>query len=543
MDIKQKTYDLIDSLKSVCHSYGLTGDGNEYKIITQIFLYKFLNDKFGYEIKRLSAKLRKAEKWEETYAAMTEKERLDLLDKLSPDVLQLQPEHLVGFLWNNQSKGDFDIIFDRTMVDIAEKNAAIFSTHTTQNTQVLLFEKLTNYITDDGQKAPFARALVDKLVNFSFEEAFSQKYDFFAAVFEYLIKDYNAASGDNAYAEYYTPHAIAVIMARLLVGDNKDLHNVECYDPSAGTGTLLMALAHQIGEDKCTIFSQDISQKSSKMLKLNLILNGLVASLDNAIQGNTMTEPYHKSADGTKLKQFDYVVSNPPFNMDFSEDKASMDAQPTRFWGGVPNIKPAKPKNSVIYPCFIQHVVNSIKDNGKGAIVVPTGFLKAKTGVERKVLEHLIDNEIIYGAISMPQNVFANTGTNVSVVFFDKTKRYSDVILIKADDLGEEYKEGNNTKRRLTPDEIDLITSVFEKRVAKDDFSVCVSYEDIKKKNYSIAAGQYFDVKIEHVDISPEEFDEQIKNYRSILQTLFADGHELESEITKQLGGLKINED
>ncbi len=271
MNIKDQTYELIDSLKAVCHSYGLTGDGNEYKIITQIFLYKFLNDKFGYEVKKISEKLRNVEKWEEVYAAMTEDERLDILDKLSPDVLQLQPEHLVSFLWNNQTKGDFDVIFDSTMVDIAEKNAAIFSTHTTQNTQILLFEKLTNYITDEAQKAPFARALVDKLVTFSFEEAFGQKYDFFAAIFEYLIKDYNAANGENVYAEYYTPQAIAVIMARLLVGDAPDLHNVECYDPSAGTGTLLMALGHQIGEDRCTIFSQDISQKSSKMLKLNLI--------------------------------------------------------------------------------------------------------------------------------------------------------------------------------------------------------------------------------------------------------------------------------
>ena len=74
-----------------------------------------------------------------------------------------------------------------------------------------------------------------------------------------------------------------------------------------------MALAHQIGEDKCTIFAQDISQRSNKMLKLNLILNGLVSSLDHAIQGDTLVAPYHKSDNGTELRTFDYVVSNPPF--------------------------------------------------------------------------------------------------------------------------------------------------------------------------------------------------------------------------------------
>ena len=539
MDIKQKTYDLIDSLKAVCHSYGLTGDGNEYKIITQIFLYKFLNDKFGYEVKKISEKLRSAEKWEEAYAAMTEDERLDLLDKLSPDVLQLQPEHLVSFLWNNQTKGDFDVIFDSTMVDIAEKNAAIFSTHTTQDTQVLLFEKLTNYITDDSQKAAFARALVDKLISFSFEEAFSQKYDFFAAIFEYLIKDYNTSSGDNAYAEYYTPHSIAVIMARLLVGDNTDLHNVECYDPSAGTGTLLMALAHQVGEDKCTIFSQDISQKSRKMLKLNLILNGLVASLDNAIQGNTMTEPYHKSDNAQALRQFDYVVSNPPFKMDFSEDKKKMDAQPARFWAGVPAIPNKKKESMAIYTCFIQHVINSIKENGKGAIVVPAGFLTAKNGVERKVLEYIVDNEIVSGAISMPPNVFANTGTNVAVLFFDKSKEHKDAVLIKADGLGEEYKEGKNKKLRLTEDEIEKIITTFLERKTCDDFSVVVSYEDIKNKKYSLAAGPYFEFKHEHTDITPEEFDSRIEEYKAVLKKCFNENKLLETELFSILGELK----
>lgn len=540
MDIKQKTYDLIDSLKAVCHSYGLTGDGNEYKIITQIFLYKFLNDKFGYEVKKISEKLRNAEKWEEVYASMTEDERLDILDKLSPDVPQLQPEHLVSFLWNNQTKGDFDVIFDSTMVDIAEKNAAIFSTHTTQDTRVLLFEKLTNYITDEAQKADFARALVDKLITFSFEEAFCQKYDFFAAIFEYLIKDYNAASGKNEYAEYYTPHAIAVIMARLLVGDNSNYHNVECYDPSAGTGTLLMALAHQIGEERCTIFSQDISQKSSKMLKLNLILNGLVASLDNAVQGNTMTEPYHKSNDGQHLRQFDFVVSNPPFKMDFSEDKPKMDSMVARFWGGVPNIKENQPEKSSIFPCFIQHVVNSIKDgSGKGAIVVPTGFLTAKTGVDYVVKQYLVDNHIISGAISMPSNVFANTGTNVSVLFFDKSQNNEKVVLMNASELGEEYKEGRAKKRRLTTDEIEKIIQTYNNKSVENGFSTVVTFEDIKKSRYSLAANQYFTNILDYIEITHDEFENKINDYKRLLEKLNEESDILTKEIAKQLGELK----
>lgn len=543
--IKQQTYKLIDDLKATCQTYGMGNDGNEYKIITQVFLYKFLNDKFGYELKRLQSplaeKIRKAEKWETAYAELSENERMMLLLGMSPDVPRLRPEHLIANLWNQQAKGDFDMIFDATMTDIAEKNIDIFSTQTSANTKIPLFESLTNFVTDTAQRAPFARALVDRLAKFSFEEVFSQRYDFFSAIFEYLIKDYNTAGGGK-YAEYYTPHAIATIMARLLVGDDPDLHNVECYDPSAGTGTLLMALAHQIGDDRCTIFSQDISQRSNKMLKLNLILNNLVASLDNAIQGDTLVSPYHKSDDGQSLKTFDFVVSNPPFKMDFSDTREAIAAMPARFWAGVPNVPAKKKESMAIYTCFIQHVINSLKKTGKGAIVIPTGFITAKSGIEQKILKKIVDDHIVYGCVSMPSNVFANTGTNVSVLFFDKSAKTDKVILVDASKLGEDYKEDNLQKHRLLPDEIDLIVNTFRDKKPVDDFSVAVTYDEIKEKGYSLSAGQYFDIKIDYVDITEEEFNIRMSSYKQTLSEQFAESHRLEEEIMKQLDALHFSE-
>lgn len=539
LQIKEKTISLIDSLKSTCQTYGMGNDGNEYKIITQVFLYKYLNDKFGYEIKKLDKRIASAEKWEIAYSELSEDDREDLFDTMNPDIPRLNPEHLISHLWNQQAKGDFDLIFDQTMIDIADKNIDIFSTQTTQNTKIPLFEKLTQYVTDEAQRAPFARALVDKLVNFSFEETFSEHYDFFAAIFEYLIKDYNTAGGGK-YAEYYTPHAIATIMARLLVGDDADLHNIECYDPSAGTGTLLMALGHQIGEDRCTIFAQDISQRSNKMLKLNLILNGLVSSLDHAIQGDTLLAPYHKSDDGQALRQFDFVVSNPPFKMDFSDTRDDIEKKySARFWAGVPKVPAKKKESMAIYTCFIQHVVNSLKKTGKGAIVVPTGFLTAKSSVEGAVLKKLVEDHIVYGAVSMPSNVFANTGTNVSVLFFDNSRTADKVVLIDASKLGEEYKDGNNQKRRLRPEEIEKIITTFRNKEAVDDFSVAVTYDEIIAKKCSLAAGQYFDVKIEYVELTQEEFEAKMSAFKTELQSFFDEGNALQAEIMKQLGKVK----
>ena len=300
-----------------------------------------------------------------------------------------------------------------------------------------------------------------------------------------------------------------------------------------------MALSHQIGEDRCTIFAQDISQRSNKMLKLNLILNGLVSSLDHAIQGDTLVAPYHKSDDGQSLRTFDFVVSNPPFKMDFSDTRDKIAAMPARFWAGVPNVPAKKKESMAIYTCFIQHVINSLKKNGKGAIVIPTGFITSKSGVENKILKHIVDEKIVYGCVSMPSNVFATTGTNVSVLFFDNSRKTEKVVLIDASKMGEEYKDGNNQKRRLRDFEIEQIVSTFQNKEAVEDFSVAVTYDEIKAKKYSLAAGQYFDVKIDYVELTQEEFEAKMAEYTANLQTFFDEGNALQKEIMEQLKKVK----
>ena len=372
-----------------------------------------------------------------------------------------------------------------------------------------MFDRVSEFITDTAKRDAFCRAIINKLVEFSFEHIFNQKYDFYAALFEYLIKDYNKDSGGK-YAEYYTPHAVAKIMAAILVPEAQQgkVKNVTCYDPSAGSGTLLMNIAHAIGEDRCAIFSQDISQKSSSLLRLNLILNNLVHSIQNIIQGNTLLHPYHK--DGKALMQFDYIVSNPPFKMDFSDFRNELDTKENhqRFFAGIPNIPKQATDKMAIYLLFLQHIIFSLKAGGKAAVVVPTGFITAQSGIDKKIREKLVEEKMLAGVVSMPSNIFATTGTNVSILFIDKNNK-GDVVLIDASGLGETVKEGKNQKTVLTEAEEDQIIDTFNNKLAVDDFSVVVSYDDIKAKNHSLSAGQYFEVKIEYTDITPEQFASQ----------------------------------
>ena len=545
INITESTIALIDSLKSTTGAFGLAGTGSEYKIVTEMFLYKFFNDKFGYEAKRdkmYGERLSKAEKWDAEYDTFTDDEVEDLFSYLPASVPRLKPEHTLSHLYNSTGKGDFSTLLDAILIDIANINADTFSVTTSGKSKVNIFSAITTFVTDTQKRDEFAKSLMRNVASFNFEHVFIEKYDFFSRIFEHLLKGFNNAGGGK-YAEYYTPRAIAQVMARLLVGDNADLRGVTCYDPSAGTGTLLMALAHQIGEDRCSIFSQDISEKSSEMLRLNLILNSLSASLPNVVQGNTLTEPSHTESNGA-LKKFDFIVSNPPFKLDFPEYRDTLAADTIRFWAGVPNavkkVDPMKPKMA-IYTCFIQHVLNSLKTTGKGAIVIPTGFITAKSGVEKKILQRVVDEHWVYGCVSMPSNVFATTGTNVSVIFFDKSATADKVILIDASKLGEEYKEGNNQKRRLRDKEIDLIVNTFRNKEAVENFSVAVTYDEIKEKGYSLSAGQYFDIKIDYVDITEEEFNSRMADYNQILFEQFAESHRLEEEIMKQLDALQFN--
>lgn len=545
ISIEEKTKGVIDDLKSVCGAYGLGNDGNEYKIIIQMFLYKYFNDKFAYEAKRsriFGKRLSGTEKWEAEYDKFSEKDIKLLFKSLPSGTPKLKPEHTIVNVANHASQGAFAQYLDSIMVDIADINADIFSMATVGKTKLVIFERITIYVPDEEQRDFFARALISKIAapETKFEKMFGEKYDFFSVMFEYLIKDYNK-DGGGKYAEYYTPRSIAQIMARLLVGNDKELRGKSCYDPSAGSGTLLMALAHEIGEDRCTIYSQDISQKSSKMLRLNLILNNLVGSIPNIVQGNTLTSPAHKEEDGT-LKRFDYIVSNPPFKLDFPDERSIIVADALRFWAGVPNaptkVDPDKPKME-IYTCFIQHMIYSLKaGSGKGAIVVPTGFITAKSGIKQKILKHIVDEKIVYGCVSMPSNVFATTGTNVSVLFFDKSKSHDKVMLIDASKLGETYKDGNTQRTRLLPEEIEKIVDTFINGEPEDDFAVSVGYDEIAEKGYSLSAGQYFDIKIEYVDITAEEFNKRMSEYRNELTSIFAEGKTLEEEIVKNLDKL-----
>ena len=253
------------------------------------------------------------------------------------------------------------------------------------------------------------------------------------------------------------------------------------------------------------------------------------------IKGNILTNPFHINDEKTDLKKFDYIVCNPPFKMDFSDDRETLasDHHKKRFFAGVPSV-PAKKKDSMaIYQLFLQHIIYSLDTKGKAAVVVPTGFCTEKAAIALTIRKKLVDNNWLKAVVQMPPNIFATTGTNVSVVFIDKGKTTDTVILVDASKLGTKVKEGKNQKTLLSAnDETKIIDTINNKEVV-EDFSIVVDTEKIKGRKFSFGAGQYFDTKIEYSELTPDEFDEKMQEHQNNLAKYFSQGRELEKNILK----------
>lgn len=549
--LERKIEQIIDELKGLCQTNGLANQASEEVVITSVFLYKFLNDKFMTNLKEFSQEIGTDYK----DVLKNENSEMDAFYDSYPQDVAFTYDETIDYLINKVSFNEFYKIFDDALERISnDPKNEVFSVETADGTRKPLFTRITENV-ESSKRNNFAKNIfgIISQERFDFGDAFQDNFDFYSRIFEYLIKDYNVASG--VYAEYFTPQAISSIIAKILVQMSPVEDKLyDIYDPSAGSGSLVLHLANELGEgsfgEKAQVYTQDISGKSSRFLRINMMLNGLTGSLDNIIEGDTLDTPAHYNTPhepNSGVKQFDYITSNPPFKMDFSSTRDGIEQKWSeseerdgirRFFAGIPKIPNAKKDSMSIYLCFIQHILWSLKGNGKAAIVVPTGFITAQSGIEKKIRETIVEKKWLKGVISMPSNIFANTGTNVSVLFIDKANANGDIMLVDASKLGKKVKEGKNQKTVLSAEEVTLIEDTFIRQDVVDDFSVKVSYQQIAEKNYSFSAGQYFEVKIEYVELTEEEFNYRMVAYASRLNQLFEEGKILEESMKEKMGGL-----
>lgn len=534
--LEEKIKRMADDLQSVCASYGMANQASEEMIITNLFLYKFLNDRYMVNLNRITA-------GKEGLILKKDCEQMECFCKRHPEELVFGYEDTIQALLEHLMEDDFADRVQRALVHISEaakkKGWQIVSAGGSKD---MLFDDIVTIIPKD-QRNPFMRQVIERLsvetLDFDKIKASGYAFDGYSSIFEHLIGKYNVASG--VYAEYYTPHVAARMIGRCLAGVGTVSKEVEIYDPAAGTGTLLLQLANELQKKDVDsmVYAQDISVKSSRMLRMNMIFNGMMGHLKRVVQADTLLNPgfYEKEADGSgDLKQFDYIVANPPFKIDFSSvrDRISEQWSETeRFFAGIPKVPAKKKSGMAAYVMFLQHVLYSLKPDGKAAVVVPSGFLTAKMGIEKRIRKHLIDQKLLSGVILMPSYLFSNTGTNIAVIFIDKSQESQAAVLIDASGMGEMVKMSGHKRRILSDQEEETIVETFTFKKQVKNFAVVMSYQEVSENAYIFSAGRYFDWQAESNQMDYEALLDKIDGHQKRLEALFLEGHQLENDIKR----------
>ena len=319
--LEEKIKRMADDLQAVCASYGLANQAAEELIITNLFLYKFLNDRCMTNLNRITAD-------KDDLILKMDCEQMECFCKRHPEELFFGYEDTIQSLLEHLMEDEFADRVQRSLVHVSEaakkKGWQIVSAGGSKD---MLFDDIVTIIPKD-QKNPFMRQVIEtisaEILDFDEIKASGYAFDGYSSIFEHLIGKYNVASG--VYAEYYTPHAAAKMIGRCLAGMGTMSKEVEIYDPAAGTGTLLLQLANELQKKDVDpmVYAQDISVKSSRMLRMNMIFNGMMGHLKRVVQADTLLNPgfYEKEADESgDLKRFDYIVANPPFKIDFSRSR------------------------------------------------------------------------------------------------------------------------------------------------------------------------------------------------------------------------------
>ena len=311
--------------------------------------------------------------------------------------------------------------------------------------------------------------IVDKLIVYDFE-AINDYSEFFMEVLYQLEKRLGKVS-----AEITTPKSINKLVTELV----KDKNITSIYDGAIGTGCLVSEIAKNYKEYE--IYGQDIFEYSIKICKMNLILTGRFDLLSNIRIGNTISNPCF--VEDNKVKQFDLVVSQPPFSIrDFGYDYIKEDKY-NRFYRGLP------PKNKSDF-AFLTHYVESIKEKGLGIILVPGGVL-FRGAAEEKIRKKFIEENIIDTVITLSTNMLYRTAIPINIIIFNKDKKDKNILFI---DASKECKKGKMLTV-LTDENIEKIVDIYNKREAIKGFSNLVTMEEVISNDYNLSVQRYIEME------------------------------------------------
>lgn len=308
--------------------------------------------------------------------------------------------------------------------------------------------------------------------------------DILGDAYEYLMRHFATESGKSK-GQFYTPSEVSRVLAKVIgINQNNSSIQTTAYDPTCGSGSLLLKVANEAGKS-ITLYGQEKETTTANLAKMNMILhNNPTAEI---IADNTLSRPFYKEENGS-LKKFDYVVANPPFSLkSWSNGVNVASDEYNRFALGVP------PEKNGDY-AFLLHILQSLKANGKAAVVLPHGVL-FRGNAEGEIRKNILKKGYIKAIIGLPANLFYGTGIPACIIVLDKEKAEHRKGLFMIDASKGFVKDGN--KNRLREQDIRKITDVFDSFAEVPKFSRMVSIAEIAdpKNDYNLNIPRYIDTQ------------------------------------------------
>ncbi|MGG3772961.1 type I restriction-modification system subunit M [Heyndrickxia faecalis] len=356
------------------------------------------------------------------------------------------------------------------------------------------------------------RSLLEDFNQLSLRPSQLGNEDIVGNAYQYMIGLFASDAGKKG-GEFYTPAEVSELLARLV----KPQENDRIYDPTCGSGSLLIKVAKQVPSRKVAIYGQERNGATHSLALMNMYLHGID---DAKIEwGDTLANPLHLE-DG-KLMKFQVIVANPPFSLDkwamgfagegINDKKFKMEPgldPHRRFEWGVP------PSSKGDY-AFVQHMLYSLAENGRMATILPHGVL-FRGASEGKIRQQIIDMNLLDAVIGLPENLFFGTGIPACIMVFRKDRTRKDVLFIDASGEGN-YEKGKN-QNKLREQDIQKIVETYEKRETIDKYSYVATLEEIKENDYNLNIPRYVDTFEEEEPVDMDAVKENIANIKKELQ-------------------------
>lgn len=513
--------DITTKLWAMANKLRGTMDASEYKnYILPFMFYRYLSENQDVYLAQNGL--------EEFYDVTEKEEQEDYLEDISSNLgYAIKPEYtwgrLVAKIENHRIKAsDFQDMFDSFETQ-AKRNPMAEQDFANVFSDINLGDTRLGSSTNERAKA--LNDIVLMIHEFSFKDESGR--DILGDVYEYLIGQFAANAGKKG-GEFYTPHEVSQILAKLVTVDAKENDDqFRVYDPTMGSGSLLLTVQKELPEGEregsVDFYGQELNTTTYNLARMNLMMHGVNYRNMNLKRGDTLdTDWPFAEKDGIQLPlKFDAVVANPPYSQKW-EIKSIDRSKDSRFKFGV------APASKADY-AFILHGLYHLESTGTMAIVLPHGVL-FRGAAEGKIRQKIIDENLLHAVIGLPANLFYGTSIPTCVLVFKGRKargECSDVLFI---DASGDFEKGKN-QNKLTADNITKIIETYHEREHVDKYAHVASLEEIKENDYNLNIPRYVDTFEEEEVVPLSEVAQELTQVRAEIEATSASLFKLLGEL------------